>query len=212
MSLLPAILGLAALDAANPTSISGAIYLAGSGRSAGLRAFIIAVYSTYLLLGLVLAFGPAVALRSALAATPALAGPLVEVAVGGLLIAVGIRTWRRRDRGEGLSANGASRSTRSGIVLGFGATLADLPTAGPLLVATTLLAGIDGWGRVTGLSLYTAVYVSPLLAIAVAQRHGARASGRPTRGRFTLRASAPRVVALCVAGAIVGSEGLAALL
>jgi hypothetical protein len=50
------------------------------------------------------------------------------------------------------------------------ATLADLPTAGPLLVATALLAGVSGAERLTGLALYNAVYISPLLAIALARR------------------------------------------
>lgn len=211
-ALLPAILALAAIDAVNPTSISGAIYLAGSRRPEPLRLFIIAVYSTYLAFGLALAFGPAAALRSALAAAPDIVSPLIEVGVGGLLIALGVRAWRRRGVAPRSPANAVPRSPRSGLTLGFLATLADLPTAGPLLVATALLAGVDGWERVSGLGLYAAVYVSPLVAIALAHCQVLRALARPSAVRFTLRASAPRVAALCVAGALVGVEGVAALL
>ena len=213
--LLPAILALAAIDAVNPASITGAVYLAGSSQPARLRPFTIAVYSTYLCFGLALAFGPAAALRSALADTPAAAGPLIEVAIGGLLVAIGIRTLRRRGVTRGPSTTIASRSRRagrSGLALGFLATLADLPTAGPLVVATTLLAGADGWGIVTGLGLYALVYISPLLVIAVAHRPGASTPERSTGTRSALRACAPRVAALFVAGAIVGAEGLVALL
>jgi hypothetical protein len=169
-SVLPAILALAAVDAINPTSIMGALYLAGTGPTARLRRFILGVYSTYLATGIALTFGPAAALRSALGPTPSAVAPILTAAVGLLLVGLGIRAWRCRDLARPRVAPAQPRSGRSGLVLGFVATLADLPTAGPLLVATALLAGVSGAERLTGLALYNAVYISPLLAIALARR------------------------------------------
>ncbi len=101
---------------------------------------------------------------------------------------------------------------RSGLVLGFLATLADLPTAGPLLVATALLAGLNGWTQVAGLGLYNVVYTAPLVAIALAYGRGRRrADPGSGAGRRGLLAYAPGMAALCVAGAIIADEGFAAL-
>ncbi len=97
MFVLPAVLGLAMVDALNPTSITRALYLAGSGQLRRLRLFTLGVYCTYLSIGLALTVGPAAVLRSALGDIPTVFGPMVEVAVGGLLVGMAIRLWRRRD-------------------------------------------------------------------------------------------------------------------
>jgi hypothetical protein len=107
-SVLPTILALAAIDSLNPSSISGAIYLAGSEQTARLRRFILGVYCTYLAFGLALTFGPAAVLRSALAATPTGFGPIVELGIGGLLIGMGIRTWCERGSPRRQSASAAA--------------------------------------------------------------------------------------------------------
>src|SRR5450631_2307456 len=46
-SVLPAVLSLAIIDSINPASITGALYLAGSGRKRRLRLFILAVSSAH---------------------------------------------------------------------------------------------------------------------------------------------------------------------
>jgi cytochrome c biogenesis protein CcdA len=94
------------------------------------------------------------------------------------------------------------------------ATLADLPTAGPLLAATLLLAAGKHkvWTQFADLGLYNVVCVSPLLAVALAPSVASRTAGRPTGRRQSLLVRAPAVTALCVAiGAIIGCEGVAAL-
>ena len=213
-SLLPAVLALAAVDAINPTSIAGAIYLAGSGRRARLRAFILGVYCTYLCFGSALVLGPGTALRSALGDTPTMIAPIVEVGIGGLLVAIGIRTWRRRASRAVQASPRAGLHSRSGFALGFLATLADLPTAGPLLVATMLLAAasLTAGTRIAVLGLYDLVYVGPLLAIAVAHGRARRANAFATWRRRRSLNAVPAVTVLCVAcGALLGIEGLAAL-
>ena len=169
------------------------------------------MYCTYLSIGLALLLGPAAALRSALGAKPTIFAPVAEVIVGGLLVGMGIRAWSRRGRLREDSARTTRRSRRSGLVLGFLTTLADLPTAGPLLVATALLAGLGGWAQVTGLGLYDAVYVLPLVAIALAPSWPTRTTDRPSEARRGLLAYSLRVAALCLAGTMVGCEGVAAL-
>jgi cytochrome c biogenesis protein CcdA len=216
-SLLPAILLLAAVDSLNPASITGAIYLAGSGPIARLRPFLVAVYSTYLSFGLALMLGPSAALQSALSDSPTILGPAVDVAVGGLLVGMGICSWRRRPPRRRVSdAPAGTRLRRSAFALGVLSTLADLPTAGPLLVATALLAETNANVAVkaTDLSLYNLVYISPIVAVAIAHRRAAATnSATPGRPR-TLLAWAPGVVAgLCMAGGtVIGCEGVAALM
>jgi cytochrome c biogenesis protein CcdA len=172
------------------------------------------VYCTYLLFGLALAFGPAAALRSGLADTPSIFGPTIEVVVGGLLVSIGIRTWRRRASGATSGTPETHSHPGSAFALGVLTTLADLPTAAPLLVATALIAGTNAkpWAAVGDLALYNIVYISPLLVVGLAYGSAARAADSGRRSR-TLLACAPVVVAgLCVAGgAIVGCEGVAAL-
>jgi cytochrome c biogenesis protein CcdA len=214
-SILPAVLALAALDAVNPTSIAGAIYLAGAGQTARLRMFILAVYCTYLTFGLALTLGPGAALRSALADTSNRFGATVEVAAGALLVGVGVRVWRQRRTTHGPPVQAAPPATRSGAALGVVATLADLPTAAPLLVATALLAGATSKlsAQAATLGLYNLVYVSPLVAVALAGRSGAARGTVNGLGRRSSPSYPPALAALCVAtGAIIGCEGVAALL
>lgn len=171
-SLLPALLLLAAVDAINPASITGALYLARPGRRGGLKPFILAVYLTYLLFGLALVFGPGVALRSTLVDNQPLIGSAVEVVVGVLLVRIGLLTWRwsapNRERRDVASRFGG----RSALPLGSFTTLADLPTAGPLFAATVLIAATNEhvWLRFTDLLLYDVVYVAPLVAVALADK------------------------------------------
>ena len=215
-SILPAVLSLAAIDAINPASITGAICLARERRAARLRMFVLASYSTYLLFGLALAFGPAAALRSGLADTPSLFGPTIEVAAGGLLVWVGVRIWRQRASVAAPDTPETPSRRWSGFPLGVLTTLADLPTATPLFVATALIAqtGAKAWADVGDLALYNVVCISPLLIVALAQRSAAREAGTRTRRSRTLLAWTPAVVAgFCVAGgAVVGCEGVAALI
>jgi cytochrome c biogenesis protein CcdA len=213
-SVLVAILTLAAVDSVNPASITGAIYLAGSGETARLRMFVLAVFSTYLLLGLALTLGPAAALRSALgAASTTLFRPAVQVAAGGVLVGIGIRSWRQ----SRFSRPGTAPATRghSGLTLGVVATLADLPTAGPLLIASALVAGTHAnvWAQAAALGLYDLVYVLPLIAVALARRSGGRPSGATPRRRNGLVARANALAALSVTvGALIVCEGMLALL
>lgn len=173
---------------------------------ARLRRFILAVYCTYLAFGVALMFGLAVVLRSTLATPPVTFRAGLEVAVGGALVGIGVRAWRRR-RG---AAEAVRSSPRSGLTLGVLATVADLPTAGPLLAATALLAAANATAPVRALDLvlYDLVYVSPLLAMALV---GGRASGTADSAHRQ-HWSSVALAALCICvGTIIGSEGVSAL-
>jgi cytochrome c biogenesis protein CcdA len=214
-SVLPAVLSLAIIDSINLASIAGALYLAGSGRKRRLRLFILAVSFTYLLFGLALTLGPAATLRSSLADTPIMIGPFVEVAVGVLLVGIGVRTWRRRASRRRPFAPPRFGSA-SALSLGVLTTLADLPTAGPLLVASALIAATNArpWTQVTDLLLYNVVYIAPLIAVALAHSRITSTTHSRTRLSRAMLAWAPAVVAgLCVtAGAVVSIRGAAALI
>lgn len=198
------------------TGILIAICLARERRAPQLRMFILAAFWTYLLFGLALAFGPAAALRSELADTPRIFGPIVEVAAGGLLVGIGIRSWRQRASVATPGPPEASSRRWSRFALGVLATLADLPTAAPLFVAVALIVRTNAtaWTEVGDLALYNVVCISPLLVIALANGNATKAAGTGTRRSRTVLAWAPVVVAgLCVAGgAVVGCEGVAALI
>jgi len=171
-SVLPALVSLAIIDSINPASITGTLYLGGLGRKARLGLFILAVHRTYLVFGVALTLGPAAAVRSAFAHAPIMIAPVLDVVVGAVLVGVGVHTWRRRATSRALAT--PARTFRAGSALSLGAltTLADLPTAGPLLVASALIAASNAtpMAQAGDLLLYNVIYVVPLLAVAVAHR------------------------------------------
>jgi cytochrome c biogenesis protein CcdA len=175
-SVLPALVSLAIIDSINPASITGALYLGGSGRKARLGLFIPAVYCTYLLFGLALTLGPAAALRSALAHSPIMIGPVLDVVVGVGLFGGGVRIWGRRAASPALAAPARTFGAGSALSLGALTTLADLPSAGPLLVASALITAANAalWTKVSDLLLYDVIYIVPLLAVAGASASDAR--------------------------------------
>jgi cytochrome c biogenesis protein CcdA len=215
-SVLPALLSLAVIDSINPASITGALYRGGSGRNARLGLFILAVYSTYLLFGLALTLGPAAAVRSALADTPIMVGPVLDVVVGAALVGTGVRSWRRRVTRRAPAAAARTFGAGSALSVGVLTTLADLPTAGPLLVASTLIAASNARPTVqaSDLLLYNVIYIAPLLAVAVVHRR-IDGAGEPRVGvSRAVFAWAPVVLAgLCVAGGtVIGLHGAASLI
>ena len=126
--VLPALVSLAIIDSINPASITGALFLGGSGRKARLGLFILAVYCTYMVFGVALTLGPAAAVRSALAHSPIMIGPVLDVVIGVALVGVGVRIWRRRATSPALAARARTFGAGSALSLGVLTTLADLPS------------------------------------------------------------------------------------
>jgi cytochrome c biogenesis protein CcdA len=214
--VLPALVSLAIIDSINPASITGALFLGGSGRKARLGLFILAVYCTYMVFGVALTLGPAAAVRSALAHSPIMIGPVLDVVVGVALVGAGVRIWRRRATSPALAARARTFGAGSALSLGVLTTLADLPSAGPLLVASALIAATNAapWTKVSDLLLYDVVYIVPLLAVAGAQGRMSGA-GEPRLGLSrAVFAWAPVALAgLCVAGGTaIGLQGAATLI
>jgi cytochrome c biogenesis protein CcdA len=143
-------------------------------------------------------------------------GPAVEVAIGAMLVGIGVGTWRRRASRRRPFAPALRFGSASALPLGVLTTLADLPTAGPLLVASALIAATNAkpWTQVTDLLLYNVVYIAPLIAVALAHSRITSTTHSRTGLSRAMLAWAPAVVAgLCVAGgAVVSIQGAAALI
>ena len=212
MALLVAILGLAALDSLNPASIAIAAYLRLAGRGRDLTGFVAAAFGCYLAVALVLTLGVGPQVRTALGDAPATVTSGVQILVGALLLAIGLRIWRARQDGTAHP----ERGRRSGFALGVGATLIDLPTSAPLIVASGLIvAERPGAAAATGLlTVYVAACVGPLLAIALwpRRRSTARSPVLHRTATALARCTPALVAALCVGlGSVLGGQGVVAL-
>lgn len=209
------VLSLAVIDSINPSSITVAAYLAGSRPPAQLRRFIVAVYVTYLAFGMALVFGPARLLRSWLSHTSTVIAPVVEIAVGGLLVSVGLGMWRRLSAGREPVASTQRWRRGSAHYLGVLTTVADLPTAGPLFVASAVIAATKATApaQISDLLLYNVVYVAPLVAVGLTR---GRLAG-PLSARLAARqssrtwASSAAVMACVAAGTAIGCLGVLGL-
>ncbi|HEV2922425.1 MAG TPA: GAP family protein [Solirubrobacteraceae bacterium] len=207
--LLLAIVGLALADSLNPTSLAVAAYLRFVRGKVDVLAFVAAAYITYLAVAVLLTYAVGPAIRMGFKNAPAGTVPALQIVLGGVLIAIGLRTWTGRKP----CATRPTPSTKSASALGFMATVADLPTALPLLAASGMIAAAHS-GMFAGMGLlivYVLVCVAPLLAIAlIPQRFR---GGAPIAGKIRLAGALSVLVAgVCVVlGATASGEAAVAL-
>jgi cytochrome c biogenesis protein CcdA len=216
LTLLALSVGLA--DSVNPSTIAPALYLA-SGPAPVRRViqFTLGAFASYCAGGIVIVLGPG---EAALAAAPH-PGPhethLLELALGGLMLAVAAGLWVARTRVAARLGRLGARPARSSFALGAAIMAVELPTAFPYfaVLAALLGSGIDIAGRLALVVLFNVAFVLPLVAIAALRRlAGARAArtlaawrGRLDRRGATLVAAATTVIAAALL--LVGGIGLA---
>jgi cytochrome c biogenesis protein CcdA len=216
--LLTVSVGLA--DSVNPSTIGPALYLAtGPAATRRLVLFTLGVFAVYCTGGLVLAAGPGRAILAAVPHPDREDTHLLELALGGLALAVAAVLWLQRDavaRRVGIEERRAARST---FVLGAAIMAVELPTAFPYFAVVAAVIG-SGEGMIRQLVLvvlFNLAFVTPLVAIAALRAVAGPRADRPlTRIRGILDRHAPALVVavmtiLAAALFVVGAVGLVSL-
>jgi cytochrome c biogenesis protein CcdA len=169
-TLVLGILGFAAVDSLNPSTIVACAYILSTPRP--LRralAYAGGVFTTYLSIGTIMVFGFGHRANEIIdrlrSGTPR---AILFVGIGALCIAVSIRHWRKRPRREKQALRGPRRGSLLG-TFGLGATmtLIDAPTAFPYVGALGVIARTQASAPVEFviLVLYNVIFISPALVM-----------------------------------------------
>jgi cytochrome c biogenesis protein CcdA len=204
MELLPAIVGLAALDSINPSALLATVALLLRGRPARplVAVYVAAVLVTYFAVGLALTVGlgltPETVIRSD-------AAYLAQAALGTGMLAYAVLAPGRTRRRGAATARRVPAATRPAAVfaLGVAVTALELPTALPYLGAVGMMTRADlavaDWLPL--LVIYNLIFVLPpllLLAghVALGERAGAPLERLRDRLGGTAREALPWVLGL----------------
>lgn len=214
-------------DSLNPTTIAPALYLA-SGPAARQRVirFTGAVFTVYLVGGVIIALGPGALLLTLVPHPGHHLSYVLELAAGVAMLTAALFLWRHRERlGQRVtppeqSVPLAARTERgSSALLGATITAVELPTAFPYFAAIAAVVG-SGQGvarQIMLLVLFNLCFIAPLLAIvATLTFAGGNAQRLLTAGRRRLEANWPAVLAILallagVFAAFLGITGLGSL-
>jgi cytochrome c biogenesis protein CcdA len=166
--LLAVVIGIGLVDSLNPSTIVPALYLA-AGRHAvrSLLGFILGVYGTSLVAGVVIALGPGKAIMSAVPHPGDHTRHLIEIAAGGFAILLSVVLWLQRERVAHHVTAHAEKVDRNAILFGAGIVLVELPTAIPYFAVIATVVGSDRSAatEVVLLAIFNLCFVLPLLAI-----------------------------------------------
>lgn len=157
-------------DALNPSTIGPALYLAAGDQ--GIRRvvlFTIGVFAVYLAGGVVLVFGPGNAIISLIPHPGTTLRYWLELAAGLVLIVGAVITWWRRISLARRPLPRPRQGKSSGLALGASITAVELPTAFPYfgLIAAIVSSRVNDFQQFVLLVVFNAVFVLPLVAIAV---------------------------------------------
>jgi cytochrome c biogenesis protein CcdA len=205
------------LDGINPTTLAPALYIAsGPSPRRRLAAFTAAVFGVSLLGGLAIALGPGQLLLAAVPHPTPRARHIIELVLGGGLLAAAVGTWLFRHRLESATQK-LPRDAGSAAALGAGIMAVELPTAVPYFGA---LAAVVGSDRSVGLQVllivfYNVLFVLPLLVVLAALTYaGPEALDRVRRAGDWLRRRTAALLAglLTAAGGVLVGLGASGLL
>jgi cytochrome c biogenesis protein CcdA len=179
MELLPAIVGLAALDSINPSALLATIVLLLRGRPARplVAVYVVAVLATYFAIGLVLTLGLGLTPEAVVQSDAAY---LVQGMAGAAVLAYALAAPKGRREPSPARHRSLPTADRPLAVfaLGMAVTVLELPTALPYLGAVGAITRADltvaEWLPL--LAVYNLIFVlPPLLLLAVHVALGARA-------------------------------------
>jgi cytochrome c biogenesis protein CcdA len=151
-------------DSLNPSTVGPAIYLAlGRHPRQRVALFTAGVFCVYLLGGIVLTLGP----MRAIPQPGAHLKHVLEVALGGALVAFAAVVWFGRKRVGRTLAKGEEKIGRSPFLLGAGIMAVELPTALPYfaVIAAIAASGQSIPVQVGLLVVFNVAFVLPLVAI-----------------------------------------------
>jgi len=215
--LLVFVASIALVDSLNPSTVGPALVLAlGSNATRSLAAFLVGVFATSTLGGLVLVFGPGRALLSVVSTPRPQIEHLVEVGVGAALVVLAIVLWFARERfARRLSFE--SGSTRfSPMALGAAIIAAEFPTAFPYFAALAAIveSRLPAVSQVVLVVVFNLCFCAPIIALLVLVVVGGergRRLAQAARGAFQRYAAilVPALVGLLGVGILlVGIVGL----
>jgi hypothetical protein len=168
MELLPAIVGLAALDSINPSALAATVVLLLRGRAARplVAVYVAAVLVTYFAVGLALTLGLGLTPRAVVESDAAY---LAQGALGAALLGYAVLAPGRRRRPRRAGPGRRPAAWRPAAVFGFGVavTVLELPTALPYLGAVGAItrAELAAADWLPLLVLYNLIFVLPPLAL-----------------------------------------------
>jgi cytochrome c biogenesis protein CcdA len=189
-------LALALVDSINPSAIVVTLYLLSRGRGpAHVAVYILAIFLTYLTLGVLMMLGVGAMLPSLQTLGSSRLGLLVQGLIGLAMLVYAIRAPSASRQGRQVEPSASSYLAL--MALGVVVTTMELPTAIPYFGAVALLTAADlpaaQWLSLLG--LYNAIFVLPPVVLLVGQiAFGRRLDARYARLRERLQAGARETV------------------
>jgi cytochrome c biogenesis protein CcdA len=170
LALVALVVSVGIVDSLNPSTIGPALFLVtapdGARRLAGFTAGVLAVA---LAGGLVLTLGPGQAILAAVPRPGRTTTHAIELALGGVALAVAVVLWVRRRAVERRFSGGGARTpgARSSFFAGAAIMAIELPTALPYFAVITAIvsSGRRVSAQVSLLVLFNLTFVAPLLAV-----------------------------------------------
>ena len=204
LALLVLVVTVGLIDSLNPATILPALYFGlGAHPSRAVGGFLLGFLATNLVAGVVLTLGPGQAVLAAAPRPEPHITHLVELAVGGLLVAAGGGLWIRRARVTSMFIRAERRVTRASPAAGAAIAAVELPTAFPYfgVIAAVVASGRGVSTQVGLVFLFNLAFVAPLIAILILTTWGGASSARRIDAMRTLlhRSGGPLVAGVTLA-------------
>jgi cytochrome c biogenesis protein CcdA len=168
-TLIVILIGLG--DALNPTTLGPGMYLATVEHPRrALAEFLIGFIAVNLVAGLIIMLGPGELILSLVPKPKPVTKNILEVVAGVALIAISIALWSGRRALGRRKPPTFQGGGRTGVKLGAGIALIELPSALPYFAAIAVIIGSGAAipGKILMLVLYNVAFMSPVIAILVA--------------------------------------------
>ncbi|MHB8659553.1 MAG: GAP family protein [Solirubrobacteraceae bacterium] len=218
LRLIGLVVSIGLADSLNPTTIGPALFLAGGERPRKRVAeFTLAVFVVYLVGGAVIALGPGQLLLSLLPKPDAEDRNVLQLVVGGAMIAGATVLWRHRAKLADKEPPANVREGTSSVLLGATITAVELPTAFPYFAAIAAIvgSGLNPVRQLVLLLIFNICFILPLLGIVgTLSLPGDRAVSLLATGRDFLQRRWPVVLATLALAAgvfimLLGATGFA---
>jgi cytochrome c biogenesis protein CcdA len=220
LRLLGLVLSIGLADSLNPSTIGPALYFATAQHPRReVARFTAAVFTVYLIGGLIFALGPGQLLLDLVPHPGRRLSYILELFAGVAMVTAAAFLWGYRDRlGQPKERKFSSRG-RSSALVGATITAVELPTAFPYFAAIAAIvgSGYDVLRQILYIVLFNICFIAPLLVMLVVMTvAGPDAQRLLQAGRRKLQKNWPVVLSVValVAGVFVillGATGLASL-
>jgi cytochrome c biogenesis protein CcdA len=155
-------------DSLNPTTLGPAMYLVTVEHPRRqLAAFLVGLLSVNLIGGALIMLGPGQLILDLVPKPKPVTKHIIEVVAGVALLAIAISLWSGRKALGRRKPPTFTPGKRSGVMLGAGIAVVELPTALPYFAAIAVIVGSGAAipGKVAMLVVYNLAFVFPILAI-----------------------------------------------